>query len=115
MNAPTVYVVDDDEQMQTLVRRILEPAYSVISFADARQFLGVVPALAPGCLVLDVYLPGLDGLDTLHALAKRDPRFPTIMITGMGDVNIAVQAMKAGAVDFIEKPFTSAAQRGQGS
>jgi two-component system, LuxR family, response regulator FixJ len=111
MNAPKVYVVDDDEQMRALVRRILEPDHAVIGFADAMQFLGVAPALAAGCLVLDVYLPTLNGLEMLRALAERNLRFPTIMITGMGEVSVAVQAMKGGAVDFIEKPFTPAALR----
>jgi len=111
MNVPTVYIVDDDEQMRTLVRRILEADYTVIPFADGRQFLDVAPALALGCLVLDVNLPGMNGLEMLRALAERDLRFPTVMITGGGEVSIAVQAMKAGAVDFIEKPFSPVALR----
>jgi two-component system, LuxR family, response regulator FixJ len=112
MDAPKVYVVDDDEQMRTLVRRILEPDYTVIAFPDAQQFLGVANALAAGCLVLDVYLPGLNGVAMLRALAQQNLHFPSIMITGHSDVTTAVQAMKAGAVDFIEKPFAPAALRG---
>jgi two-component system, LuxR family, response regulator FixJ len=111
MEAPKVYIVDDDEQLRTLVRRVLEPDCTVIGFADAREFLGIAPALASGCLVLDFYLPGLNGLQMLRALAERSLRFPTVMITGRGDVSIAVEAMKAGAVDFIEKPFAPAALR----
>jgi two-component system, LuxR family, response regulator FixJ len=112
MDAPKVYVVDDDEQMRTLVRRVLEPDYGVIAFPDAQQFLDVAGALAAGCLVLDVHLPGLNGVEMLRALAQRQLHFPTIMITGHGDVTVAVQAMKAGAVDFIEKPFAPATLRG---
>lgn len=111
MEAPKVYIVDDDERMRSLVRRILEPGCAVIGFADAPQFLSVAPALASGCLVLDLYLPGISGLEMLRALAERNLRFPTVMITGQGEVGIAVEAMKSGAVDFIEKPFAAAALR----
>lgn len=111
MDAAKVYIVDDDAQMRTLVRRILEPACAVVEFADGAQFLGVAAALASGCLVLDVYLPGLNGLEMLRTLAQRNLHFPTVMITGQGEVGIAVEAMKAGAVDFIEKPFTPSALR----
>jgi two-component system, LuxR family, response regulator FixJ len=106
MNAlPRVYVVDDDEQMRTILSRLLQAEYNVICFAAARQFLDVAPALVSGCLILDVHMPEIGGLDVQRFLAERDLHFPTIMITGAGEVGIAVRAMKAGAIDFVEKPF----------
>ena len=104
---PRVYVVDDDERMRRLLTRQLQADYDVMCFAAARHFLDVAAALASGCLVLDVHMPEISGLDVLRGLAERNLHFPTIMITGLGDVSIAVQAMKAGAIDFVEKPFTA--------
>jgi len=103
---PRVYIVDDDEQMGRLLTRQLQEAFDVIGFTVARQFLDVASALAPGCLILDMHMPELNGLEVQRRLAERNLRFPTIMITGQGDVSIAVQAMREGAVDFVEKPFT---------
>jgi two-component system, LuxR family, response regulator FixJ len=103
---PRIYVVDDDEQMRRLLSRQLQADYDVMCFAIARHFLDVASALESGCLILDVHMPEINGLDVLRCLAESNPRFPTIMITGQGEVSIAVQAMKAGAIDFVEKPFT---------
>lgn len=103
---PKVYVVDDDEQMRRLLSRQLQAEYDAVCFASARHFLDVASALAPGCLVLDLHMPEINGLDVQRRLAERSLRFPTVMITGQGELNIAVQAMKAGAVDFVTKPFT---------
>jgi len=100
-----VYVVDDDEQMRRLLVRQLGGEYEVIGFATARSFLEVAAALTAGCLVLDVRMPEIDGLEVQRRLAERRLHFPIIMITGLGEVSIAVQAMKAGAIDFVEKPF----------
>jgi two-component system, LuxR family, response regulator FixJ len=106
MNAlPRVYVVDDDEQMLRLLSRQLREEYDVMCFSAARHFLDVSSSLTPGCLILDVHMPELNGLEVQRCLAERDLHFPTIMITGLGELNIAVQAMKAGAIDFVEKPF----------
>jgi two-component system response regulator FixJ len=102
---PRVYVVDDDEQMRTMLSRLLRAEYEVICFAAAPQFLEVASALVPGSLILDVHMPEISGLDVQRRLAERNLHFPTIMITGMGEVSVAVQAMKAGAIDFVEKPF----------
>jgi len=107
MNAiPRVYVLDDDEQMRKVLSRQLQADYDVMCFDTARHFLEVIPALASGCLILDVHMPEINGLDVLRRLAERNLHFPTIMITGQGEVSVAVQAMKAGAIDFVEKPFT---------
>jgi len=103
---PRVYVVDDDELMRRLLSRQLHADYDVMSFAAAKHFLDVAAALTAGCLILDVNLPGINGLEVQRCLAERNLRFPTIMITGQGEVSIAVQAMKAGAIDFVQKPFT---------
>jgi two-component system response regulator FixJ len=106
MNAlPRVYVVDDDEQMRRLLTRQLRSEYDVMCFAAAPPFLDAASALPPGCLILDVHMPEIGGLEVQRRLAERNLRFPTIIITGLGEVSIAVQAMKAGAIDFVEKPF----------
>ena len=101
-----VYVVDDDDQMRRLLSRQLQADYDVMCFAAARHFLDVASALTVGCLILDVNMPEINGLEVQRGLAERSLHFPTIMITGQGEVDIAVQAMKAGAVDFVQKPFT---------
>jgi two-component system response regulator FixJ len=100
-----VYIVDDDEHMRRVLTRQLQAEYDVMCFAAARHFLDVAAALPPGCLILDVNMPEIGGLEVQRRLGERNLRFPTIMITGLGEVSIAVQAMKAGAVDFVEKPF----------
>ena len=83
--------------------------FAVRAFASAREFLGAAPSLRPGVLVSDVRMPEMDGLELQQNLAKRGFSFPLIVITGHGDVPLAVQAMKAGALDFIEKPFAAEA------
>ncbi|MGC2412814.1 MAG: response regulator [Stellaceae bacterium] len=103
---PRVYVVDDDEQMRRLLTRQLQADYDVMCFAAAKHFLDVAAVLSAGCLILDVNMPEIDGLEVQRCLAERNLHFPTIIITGQGEVSIAVQAMKAGATDFVQKPFT---------
>jgi len=85
---------------------LLEADHDVMCFAAARPFLDVAAALLPGCLILDVRMPELGGLELQRRLIERHLHFPIVMMTGQGDVQAAVEAMKAGAVDFIEKPFT---------
>lgn len=100
-----VYVVDDDQAVRESLRWLLESVgLHVETFAGAVEFLERYQD-QPGCLVVDVRLPGMSGLDLQQMLIQRDIRVPVIVITGHGDVPIAVRAMKAGAVDFIEKPF----------
>ena len=109
-NEPTVYVVDDDEAVRDSLEILLETSgFRARSFASALQFLEAAPALPPGCLVADVRMPEMDGLELQERLEAAGHRFPVIIITGHGDVPIAVRAMKAGAVDFIEKPFANEA------
>ena len=105
-NQPTVFVVDDDESMrQALARLFYSVQLKVEVFASAQEFLEGERPDAPGCLVLDVRLPGLSGLDFQSELTRADIRIPIIFITGHGDIPMSVRAMKAGAVDFLAKPF----------
>lgn len=103
---PTVYLVDDDPDMRKLVQALLSSVeIQVCSFASAAEFLDGYDADALGCLLLDVRLPGMSGLDLQDELRARGVEFPVIIVTGYGDVSMAVRAMKNGALDFIEKPF----------
>jgi two-component system response regulator FixJ len=104
--APRIYVVDDDELVRAALTLQLASDYDVMCFTAARHFLDAVGALPPGCLILDVRMPEIDGLEVQRRLAERGLYFPTVIMTGHGEVRIAVEAMRAGAVDFIEKPFT---------
>jgi FixJ family two-component response regulator len=106
---PLVFVVDDDvsvrESLELLIRdEGLKPA----TFASAQEFLDCPRALVPSCLVLDVSLPGLNGLDLQKRVAVERSDMPIIFITGYGDVPTTVRAMKAGAVEFLTKPFSDA-------
>jgi FixJ family two-component response regulator len=102
----TVFVVDDDEGMRISVRRLLETAgLKVETFADAASFLNACDPQRPGCLLLDVCMPGMNGLELQAALNERGITLPVIIMTAYGDVPKTVQAFKAGGYDFIEKPF----------
>jgi FixJ family two-component response regulator len=104
--APTVFIVDDDPSVRRSLTRVVSSAgYRVHVFASAQEFLGREPATGPCCLVLDVRMPGLTGLDLQKALADAHHRTAIVFITGHGDVATGVEAMKAGAVDFLTKPF----------
>jgi two-component system response regulator FixJ len=102
-----VYVVDDDEAVRDSLSVLLEArGYQVSSFRSARDFLAVAGSLRQGCLIADIRMPEMDGLELQQHLIERSLNFPLIVITGHGDVPLAVRAMKAGAIDFIEKPFS---------
>lgn len=102
----TVVVVDDDASVRRGLERLLGSAgYNVESFASARDFLARGDYDRPGCLVLDVRMPGQSGLDLHRVLVESHHDIPVIFITGHGDIPMAVRAMKAGAVDFLPKPF----------
>ena len=101
-----IFVVDDDASMREALQRLLRSVgLQVTTFASAHEFLHHRGADVPGCLVLDVRLPGLSGLDLQHELATAQLDLPIIFITGYGDIPMTVQAMKAGAVEFLTKPF----------
>jgi RNA polymerase sigma factor (sigma-70 family) len=103
---PTVFVVDDDEAMRSSLKWLIESTgMRVQTFDSADAFLTGYSPDWSGCLLLDVRMPGMSGLELQAYLAHADYRLPVIMITGHGDVAMAVKAMQAGALDFIEKPF----------
>src|SRR5437879_5774278 len=103
---PVVFVVDDDASMRQALARLFQSVQLRVEvFASPQEFLHSERPDVPSCLVLDVRLPGLSGLDFQAELLKADIRIPIVFITGHGDIPMTVQAMKAGAVDFLAKPF----------
>jgi two-component system response regulator FixJ len=105
-----VYIVDDDEAVRHSLSLLLETeGYRVASFGAAPDFLAAASALPAGILIADIRMPEMDGLELQQHLDERRLPFPVILITGHGEVPLAVRAMKAGAVDFIEKPFAAEA------
>jgi FixJ family two-component response regulator len=104
--APVVFVVDDDPSVRSSLKFLLSTVgLQVDSFDSADSFLRKKLAEAPSCLVLDVRLPGLSGLDFQRELAARNILIPIVFLTGHGDIPMSVRAMKAGAVEFLTKPF----------
>src|SRR3954451_9712720 len=102
-----VYVIDDEEAVRDSVAFLLEAReLRVQSFASAGEFLAAVPSLAPGCVLTDMRMPGMDGLELLREIIGRHLPWPVVVMTAHGEVPLAVQALKAGTSDFIEKPFT---------
>jgi FixJ family two-component response regulator len=103
---PVVFIVDDDQDVRDALRRLITSVGLVVEvFATAQAFLTARRPDAPGCLVLDVRLPGLSGLDLQRELAAVDASLPIVFLTGYGDIPMSVRAMKAGAVEFLTKPF----------
>ncbi|HEX3561085.1 MAG TPA: response regulator transcription factor [Pyrinomonadaceae bacterium] len=101
-----VFVIDDDASMRAAIKRLVGAVgLKVLTFASGQEFLAGHLPDAASCVVLDVRLPGLSGLDLQRELAARAISFPIIFITGHGDIPMSVQAMKAGAVEFLTKPF----------
>jgi two-component system response regulator FixJ len=101
-----IHIVDDDEAVRQSLAFLLGSAGLAVRLYDsATAFLADLPSVKGGCLVTDMRMPGMTGLELLHALKAKACTIPAIVITGHGDVPLAVEAMKAGAVDFIEKPF----------
>ena len=105
---PTVFIVDDDDAVRRFLRGLIESIdLRVETFISAPEFLDAYEPGRPGCLLLDVRMPGMSGLELQRELANRAVDLPVIILTGHGNVEVAVHAMKAGAVDFIEKPFNN--------
>jgi two-component system response regulator FixJ len=101
----TVYVIDDDEAVRLSIQFLLETeGFRVASYEGAESFLSKSPPPA-GCIITDFRMPGLDGLELQTLLREREIHLPLIMMTGFGDVPVAVRALKGGAIDFLEKPF----------
>lgn len=105
---PVVYVVDDDGAVRTSLQLLLKSAGHVCrAYPTAARFLADFDPGTPGCLLLDVRMPGMSGLDLQRKLAEDRVPLPVILVTGYGAIDMAVQSMRAGAVDFIEKPFNT--------
>jgi two-component system, LuxR family, response regulator FixJ len=102
----TVFVVDDDEAVRDSLKLLLKSAgILAVTYAAAQEFLASYDPAQPGCLVLDVRMPGKSGLEMQHELNLRGAMIPVIFITGHGDIPMAVEAMQQGAFDFLQKPF----------
>jgi two-component system response regulator TtrR len=105
--SPTAFIVDDDESIRTLWRWLMESnGIAVRTFATAAEFIAAYGDDAPGCLVLDVRMPGMSGLELQAYLRGRGIEIPIVFVTGHADVPTAVNAMKGGAMDFVQKPFS---------
>src|SRR4051812_23487518 len=103
---PMIFVVDDDQSVREALASLIRSAgWNAEVFVSADEFLAAPRSETPSCLVLDVGLPGLSGLDLQSRLAQTGQRIPIVFITGLGDVPMTVRAMKAGAVEFLTKPF----------
>lgn len=101
-----VYVIDDDAAMRDSLNFLLDAAdFDVTLFETATKFLDILPDLKFGCVVSDVRMPGLDGIELLKRMKTLNSLFPIVIMTGHGDIPLAVEAMKLGAVEFLEKPF----------
>jgi two-component system, LuxR family, response regulator FixJ len=103
-----VHIVDDDEALRDSLSALLTAhGHESRSYSSAREFLHASPDKQNGCMLIDVNMPAMNGIELLEELGRIDCRLPCIMMTGQGQVSTAVRAMKAGAIDFIEKPFES--------
>ena len=110
LNSPYVYVVDDDRDVRRSLSFMLGASdIRSYPFGSGVDFLESLPDLEPGCVLLDLRMPEMDGFDVMGALRQRDIDWPVVVMTGHGEVPVAVRAMKLGAVDFIEKPFSESA------
>jgi RNA polymerase sigma factor (sigma-70 family) len=103
---PTVFVVEDDPSVRHLIHRLLESVHLKVElFGSAEELWPINRPAGPGCIVLDIRLPGISGLDLQRKLAQANIQIPIIFVTGHGDIPMSVEAMKAGAVEFLAKPF----------
>lgn len=103
---PAIYAIDDDEAVRQSLEFLLKTAgITVRSFDSAKAFLDILPQIHSGCVITDVRMPEITGIDLLKRVKEVKPELPVIVITGHGDIALAVEAMKIGAVDFLEKPF----------
>src|SRR5512140_2140378 len=103
---PIIYVIDDDDAVRQSLEFLLKTAgITVRSFESGKAFLEVLPEIRSGCIITDVRMPEITGIDLLRRVKEINPFLPVIVSTGHGDISLAVEAMKIGAVDFLEKPF----------
>lgn len=109
----TVYVLDDDAAVCRSLQRLLDSArFASVTFQGPEEFLGKAETFSKGCVLLDLRLPGTDGIEVMEALHRIRNDLPVIVMTGQGDIQVAVRAMKAGAIDFLEKPYSDEALLG---
>ncbi len=110
MNAlPTVHVIDDDDAVRDAIEMFLaNEGLQVRTYASADGFIAALDTAAPGCVITDVRMPGMSGMELLAEIARLRLAMPVIVVTGHADVSLAVRAMKSGAVDLLEKPFKAA-------
>jgi two-component system response regulator FixJ len=102
----TIYIIDDDEAVRQSLQFMLKAAgITSRTFESAKAFMEILPQVTSGCIVTDVRMPEITGIDLLRHVMKTNPDLPVIVITGHGDISLAVEAMKIGATDFLEKPF----------
>ena len=102
---PTLFVVDDDASFRSAMERLLRAGgYAVQTFASATEFIQCARTDAPGCILLDIHMPGPSGLDLQDSIARSENPLPIVFVTGKGDIPTSVQAMRAGADDFLIKP-----------
>ncbi len=102
----TMHIVDDDDDVRESAVLLLDAAgYNVAAYASGIDFLARVDPSVPACVLLDIHMPQMDGLEVQRRLAERGIAFPVIVLTGQGDISIAVKAMKHGAFEFLEKPY----------
>lgn len=100
------YIIDDDRDVRASIAFMLAAeGWESLCFASGTEFLSGLPELGPGCVLLDVRMPGISGLDVLQDMASRGIDWPVVMMTGHGEQEIATQAIMLGAIDFVEKPF----------
>jgi FixJ family two-component response regulator len=105
-----IHIVDDDESIRRSLRRLVESVgHTAVTYVSAQEFLTASLPDTPGCLVLDVQMPGLSGLDLQRQLSTSEAALPIVFLTGRGDIPMSVQAMKAGAVEFLTKPIDAPA------
>lgn len=107
MNAPIVHIVDDDRSFRVAIGRLIEASgFQVASYESGDDILMHLPSSEPGCILLDLQMPGLNGLELQGRLAEKAPLLPIVFLTGQGSIEATVRAMKAGAEDFLEKPIS---------
>lgn len=102
---PVIHIVDDDKSYRTALARLMEASgYRVVTYGSGEELLAHPTGSNPGCILLDLQMPGLSGLELQHRLTEKAPLLPIVFLTGRGDIKASVRAMKAGAEDFLEKP-----------
>jgi len=109
--AEFAYVIDDEDAVRASLRALLGTAANriVLTYADGESFLAEIEEREPGVVLIDLHMPGMSGMEIVARLASLKDRFPAIVVTGQGDIPLAVQAMRSGAIDFLEKPYESQA------